>query len=240
MFFNKKVTFGPWIDPVLNLSLSEIVVPCLSEPPTWHKQMAPYNTPVGEFSKPNDLISSFPQLAEKNSLQLTAANMKTCYGMTELFKRSFLMKFPCDIMIYTASDGRIIFKSMEFLFAEHHNGSISIISNDMVHCKIVVPNIMFTSDKKIDMFYGDNYYYKNQPFKVMPGIVSFTDKFGVNLIVNMSFPKADGRFFFKKGDPWFVMTNINDIKLTLKQQMTKPNPFTRKKILSSFFHDINK
>ena len=143
-------------------------------------------------------------------------------------------------MVYTSSDGRIIFKSMEFVSAEHHNASIELINKDLVHMKVVINQIMFCSDTKVDMFFCDNYYYKPQPFKIMPGVVSFTDRFGVNLIVNMSFPKADGRFFFKKGDPWFMMTNLNDSKIVLKSFENKPKPFTRKKIISSFFHEINK
>ena len=172
----------------------EIIVPALGGP-SWFKNLCPF---VGQHKSPLD--------AYYEASTFIARTAKSCPGMLELFKNSFLVKFPCDVILETKDNGEYLWQkpSKTKVLTITHQTEAQVETTGPLASSIMIkfglPFLFQTPDNKVSLL--DPIYWKLQPYRVAPGIIDFkTKREALPLNTIVLFEKKNQIYEFKKGDP---------------------------------------
>ena len=176
------------------ISHKEVIVPALGGP-SWFQQLCPF---IGKHKTTLD--------AYYKAETTIARTAKSCPGMLELFKNSFLIKFPCDIILETMKTGEYLWQKpskTEVLSITHQTEAQVESTGPLSSCimiKFCLPFIFQAPNNKVSLM--DPLYWKMQPYKVAPGIMDFhKDREPLALHIIACFKKKNKIYEFKKGEP---------------------------------------
>ena len=215
--FSRKYKF--FIKEVGNESIphEEVIEPALGGP-TWFKSLCPF---VGKKKRAIDL---YPRPIKKTA--------QSCPGMLELFKNSFLVKFPCDVILETKTTGEYFWQkpSATQVLAITHQNEEQVEFNpplsSFLMIKFCFPFIFQAPNNKVSLV--ESTYWKPQPYKIAPGILNFiNDKNPVSLNIITFFEKKNKIYEFKKGEPMVLLYTLQkstlEINKNLKDSLSRQN-----------------
>ena len=191
-FFRKHKFYIKGVDEFI--PPEEVIVPALGGP-SWFQQLCPF---IGKHKTPLD--------AYYKARTVVARTAKSCPGILELFKNSFLLKFPCDVILETMETGEYLWQkpSKTKVLSITHQPVVDIESSgplaSSIMIKFCLPFIFHAPNNKVSLM--DSLYWKMQPYKVAPGIMDFhKDREPLGLHVIACFKKKNKIYEFKKGEP---------------------------------------
>jgi|TARA_R110002020_G_scaffold378843_5_gene589855 hypothetical protein len=215
-FYIKGV--GEFIPP------QEVIEPALRGP-KWFASLCPF---VGKNKR---AIDRYPKPITKTA--------KNCPGMLELFKNSFLIKFPCDLILETQTTGKYLWQkpSETKVLTVSHQTDEQIEFNQplssLIMIKFALPFIFQAPKNKVTLL--EPTYWKNQPYKIAPGVFNFTkDKAPMALNVITLFEKKNKIYEFKKGEPMVLYYTLHQSTLELNENLKES--FVRKNLGRTFSH----
>ena len=169
----------------------EVIVPALGGP-SWFKNLCPF---IGKHKSALD--------AYYEASTVIARTTKSCPGILELFKNSFLVKFPCDVILETKDDGSYLWQkpSKTRVLIITHQTEAQVESTGPLASSIIIkfclPFIFQAPNNKVSLL--DPIYWKIQPYRVAPGIIDFkTNREALPLNTIVLFEKKNKIYEFKK------------------------------------------
>jgi len=207
--FSKEYRF--YIKKTVNESipLEEVITPALGGP-KWFSNLCPF---VRKKKRARDL-HPFP-------IHKTAQG---CPGMLELYKNSFLIKFPCDVILKTDSSGGYSWqkpsKTQVFKINHHPQEQIEFQAplSSFIMIKFCLPFIFQAPNNKVS--FVDSVYWKSQPYKIAPGILDFGhDRDALALHVITLFEKKNEVYEFKKGEPMVLLYTLHRSTLEINKNL---------------------
>jgi hypothetical protein len=190
----------------------EVMVSALRGP-SWFRQLCPFlgknKTPLEAYNK------------GRLPIQRTAQN---CPAILELFKNSFLIKFPCDLILETMETGDYRWQKpskTKVLTITHQTDDQIESTGPLASCIIIkfcLPFIFQVPDNKISFM--DPLYWKIQPYTIVPGIIDFKKHRGpLGLHVLVAFKKKNQIYEFKKGEPMCLCYTYNRSVLEMNKNL---------------------
>ena len=229
-----------------NIDLSSYIRPCTAKSSSWWNSLNVYT----EGAK--DLADWFTRAIRKNNdlwTTDTPYTVKVCPGISDLFKKSYLVVWPCDSMLTITGSDRVNF-NYYFKNANYDGGDSLVgfyshpskqwesplddVYSGMVNLKIQLPVKLWSPKTTHMMFVNPDYHLNYVPYSIMPGIITCKRNLVRDLNINTMFPLPGpgetATYEFKEGTPICYLTFINHDKLpTLKPR--KPQVYYRKKFL---------
>ena len=189
--------------------------------PKWFANLCPY------LGKKKTAIERFPLPIKKTA--------KSCPGMLELFKNSFLVRFPCDLILETKKNGEYRWQKpphTQILQITDHNEEQFEFEpplSSFITIKFSLPFLYQAPNNKVSLV--ESTYWKIQPYKIAPGILNFmNDKESLPLNVITFFEKKNKIYEFKKGEPMVLFYTLHrstlEINENLEETFTGQKTFT--------------
>ena len=208
-FFSKKYKF--YINKVgkEHISYKEVIRPAI-QGPKWFDSLCPF------VDKKKRAIDLYPKPILKTA--------RSCPGMLELFKNSFLVTFPCDLILETTKTGKYSWQKPSatgVLDISHHPEEQIEFSSPLssfIMIKFGLPFMYQAPNNKVS--YVEATYWKIQPYKIAPGILNFTstrDAMPLNVIT--FFEKKNKVYEFKKGDPMTLLYTLHKATLEVSEKL---------------------
>tara|TARA_R110000737_G_scaffold14557_1_gene30603 strand:+ start:62 stop:772 length:711 start_codon:yes stop_codon:yes gene_type:complete len=192
----------------------EVIVPAIGGP-SWFQQLCPF---VGKHKTTLDAYYK-----ASTSIRRTA---KSCPGMLDLFKNSFLIKFPCDVILETMETGEHLWQKpskTEVLTITHHPEAHVESTGPLASCILIqfcLPFIFQAPHNKVTIL--DPVYWKLQPYKVAPGVMNFkTEREALSLNVICLFEKKNKIYEFKKGEPLCIYNTSHHSTLEINNNLVE-------------------
>ena len=190
----------------------EVIVPALGGP-SWFQQLCPF---IGKHKTPLE--------AYYKASTVVARTAKSCPGMLELFKNSFLLKFPCDVILETMETGEYLWQKpskTEVLSITHQTTAQVEDNGPLASCimiKFCLPFIFQAPNNKVSLM--DPLYWKLQPYTVAPGVMNFSkDREPLALQVIACFKKENRIYEFKKGEPMCLYYTCHPSTLEINNKL---------------------
>lgn len=197
------------------ISSDEVITPVLGGP-SWFRKLCPFT------GKHKTILAAYNK--DKTRIGRTA---KSCPGMLNLFKNSFLLKFPCDVILETKITGAYEWikpSKTKVLNILHQTDEQVEETGPLTSCiiiKICLPFIFQALDNKVSFM--DALYWKLQPYTVVPGILDFKkDQKSVSLNIFLCFKKKNKVYEFKKGEPLCLCYTYNHSTLEINENLIEP------------------
>lgn len=191
-----------------------------NENPSWWKK-----TKLFLFEN-KTIIDFFKNIANSWSTEIPILTIKSCPGMHSLFKRSLLIKFPCDIFLKTEKNGNYTWRSSNSnIKIETHISPQApyYIGENFIVIKFVIP-IQYCLDKDSLAWYSDPILYKNQPYNIVPGIIEASKNKRFELNIVSLFPKEDKEYLFMAEDPLSLLTFSEKVSTFEQNSKVKKMP----------------
>ena len=209
-FFSKKYKF--YIRGIGEefIHYEEVIKPAIRGP-KWFAGLCPF------VRKKKKAIDVHPLPVTKTA--------KSCPGMLDLFKNSFLIQFPCDLILKTESSGKFSWQKpskTQVLRIINPFSPDQIEFNEplssFIMVKFCLPFIFQTPNNKVSLI--DPTYWKNQPYKIAPGILDFKkDREALPLNFVALFEKKDKAYEFKKGEPMGLYYTLHKSTMEVKEDL---------------------
>lgn len=134
-----------------------------------------------------------------DSGQESYRTFKTCPGIGAYFNRAMNIKWPCDVLFEINEDESITYRASNpnYISIQSHEHSLTGHLADIVIVKVSIPLII--RNKDFDITFQDSTFYRNNPFRVSPGILERSNK-PTLLNCFLFFPKQPRKYFFQSGD----------------------------------------
>lgn len=176
----------------------------------------------------------------------TPLTVKTCPGITDLLQKSYIVKFPCDVLIdiepvpnladpimrWQVPDGDLL--SVGRHSREQYTSSKQQIFNNYSNVKFQIP-VFLGSKKTLGYIYTPPYYHTdNIPYVIMPGIIYTNNNMANELNVNCMFPNQAGTYHFRAGEPLCYLTVLEDYLPELEENKELPNKLYKRHFLSNY------
>lgn len=197
-----------------------------------------YNAGCYDFSKPQKASKFFPewwksmptsyqQVTDKATI-IERDSFRHCSGFIEWYKQGFVVPMWCDLMLETFEDGSF---NAEFSWADsptvtsHPPQQYGYALNDLIHCKLVPPWMLKekTGVKFACVEPTWNYLDRDITMNILPGVVDYQVNSSCN--VNIFFPKADQKMFFKHGDPLYHIIPITENDIEIKHHLVSQEEY---------------
>jgi len=199
--------------------IKDVCTPCNTTPPAWWKNK-------GFFLRGAKSVKDYwARLTQPQKLQAEAfTTVKACPGFRDLFSNSYLIKFPCDVLLETKADGGFTWKvpsSENIINIMNHNSEqmVSPITDKYLVFKFELPYLM--AGKGNTLIFMDPIYWKEQPYTVCPGVVKLHDNNrGLGFSVLVFIEKKDEVYHFKQGEPMALLYSPDKTKLVPKKLRT--------------------
>lgn len=155
--------------------------------------------------------------------------IKSCPGILDLFKRSYLVKWPCEVLLETSIDNdgspkwRWNIPDPILSFNSHSlkqwQSSVQIYKNKF-NLKIELPYLLGASKPVSLMYLPPSYHTSEVEYDVMPGIITLNKKVTNDFNINLMLPIEEKVYHFKTGQPLVYITLLNESQ-TLKFKENK-------------------
>ena len=217
-------------------SIDEIIAPVVKNVPSWFEKLTPY---INGTKTVLDAWRSIEPNERNNARVYSTAKM--CPSFHNLFRNSFLVKFPCDMMVeYDDNNWVWNVPSNENplglgMHSAHQHGFSERLNNYHI-MKFEIP-LQLTSTKNLDIMFFDPIYWESVPYRVAPGVMNIGGKnSAIHMNVIVFFEKNGERnaYHFRKGQPMCLMNTSEKVQLTETNDIKN---FHRKRFASSFKWD---
>ena len=226
IFFNKYKFYIKYVgkDPV---PTKEIIEPVLGGP-KWFANLCPY------MGKTKTALDRFPVIMKKTA--------KSCPAMVELFRNSFLLKFPCDLILETKENGKYLWRKpsdtdvLDVKDLDEGNYEFEPPLSSFITIKFCFPFLFQAPYNQVSII--EPIYWKIQPYRVAPGIMNFmNNREALPLNAIVFFEKKDKIYEFKRGEPMVLYYTFHkstlEINENLKDTLTKQKTFNHRWIKKS-------
>jgi len=184
----------------LSIQFEDVMSPCHSGTPSWWRKLDFYR------NKSKSVLDMWTKLSQEEKQEVEGfTTVRACPGFRELFKNSYLLKFPSDLLLETTADGEFTWKTPgeEGLLRVYFHTPDQIgsqISDNYTIIKFILPFLI--AGKGTKALFLDPIYYKDQPFKISPGVMELKgNNIGMPFNVIVFFEKKDATYHFQKGEP---------------------------------------
>ena len=208
IFFNKYKFYIKRVGKEL-LPYEEVIKPALGGP-KWFAGLCPF---VGKKKRAIDL---HPKPISKTA--------HSCPGMLELFKNSFLVTFPCDLILETTKTGEYSWQKpsqtqvLDILHHPQEQIEFNPPLSSFIMIKFCLPFMYQAPNNKVSLV--ESTYWKIQPYRIAPGVLNFMnnrDPMPLNIIT--FFEKKDKVYEFKKGDPMALFYTLHKSTLEVNENL---------------------
>jgi hypothetical protein len=189
------------------------------ERPKWWKSMSSF---INGFNNPKEAVKNMPiqHLIEPGA---SYGTIKNCPAMHNLWQKTVLLKFPCDVVIETYKDGNFAFRNSNYdMEIEFHTPAQvpKEISDNFIMIKMSY-NLCFTVSKKSSISFIDPILYKHQEYRVAPGIMNCFPNNQSQLKVILFFPKQDKRYLFEADEPLAMLQFEENVSAVVEDKNLK-------------------
>ena len=187
-------------DPNIGTEIEDLIVP-LKTQPKWYKDLPAF---IYGFKDASSLLKAgWDDILNAGQTSNSGfTTIRHCPGFVDLFKYSLVLKFPSETYLETNKNGEFrattSSKSLDITYhPEEQYGNM--LGKDWIVIKFNLNAGIKLSENNI-VSPVDPVLWKNQPYKVCPGIVELRKNklFSLNQIV--LFPKIDAKYTFKPDD----------------------------------------
>ena len=164
-------------------------------------------------------VKDWINVSEKGT---TGSTIKSCPGILDLLKISYVVKLPCDFILeidkldgpgdpdwrWRAPDALL---NVEGHSRNQYSSSEEQIFKNETNIKFKFP-VHLTSKKKLTFMVNSPDYHNEVPFKVMPGVMKINANIALPLNINVMFPiprQEAVSYFFKAGTPIAYLISLN-------------------------------
>lgn len=206
-----------WVDNMDReriLDIEDVLVPCAKRAakPSWWLNLAAWSTGENTIKNIFKRLSIKQMREHKPDIMPTA---KVCPGFGNLFRRSVILKAPCEMLIETREDGSFDFRSSDdrLMKIEHHPPQqlAGFLKNDYIVLKFVTP-LAITANQKTFGIYVDPIYFNKSDFIVPPGVAEYEKgKSAVACNCIVLAPKVNRKYTIEKGQVLAMITFDADI-----------------------------
>lgn len=226
-------------DDTPNVDISTFLAPCTAKSSSWWSGIKPLDYGARTMKE-----WFFNALTRDPGWQRSVPNtIKVCPGIGDLFKRSYLVKWPCDTLlgIQGMDDGNYTYyfripdgQTNSILEIDSHNvhqwrSSTTQIYEGMLNLKVKLP-VKLSSSKIAPLLpVNPDYHHSSFPYQVMPGVITLGQPgVSLDLNINLMFELPDpGDLIiheFKEGDVLCYLTLLNhDKTVPLKEKNVMPH-----------------
>lgn len=211
-----------WLQPTVShyVKMEDVIQPCLLEENAWWKSLKLFGTPLGRYTnKFADAMHNF--FMEKSQGQhvqdiLPQPTIKSCPGLIDLFKRTYVIKWPHDVVVHTYEDGRYESHAPDENPAVHLAGhdqwqrssNSHTVMNGYINIKFNTPILLKASEVTRWTFSIPAYHTeKHIPYVVTPGVLTLYKNRYEHCNINVMFEQKDATYYFKCGDPIAYLTS---------------------------------
>lgn len=167
------------------------------------------------------LPSTYPMQTE-NGIMRPVPTVRKCGGLINLYTQGWILPAWSDILLKTREDGYFAYEypvgpdwaRVETHSREQFKGAFE----GYIHMKIISPWVLVDRHETNTKFLwtpASWSLFDDQPeFRVLPGIVDFTDNIGTHL--NMLLPAINKEYLIKAGTPLVHLSPITEKKVTFE------------------------
>ena len=209
--FNKKKLY---IKNISNYLSTEDIIQA-PQKPKWFSKLCPFS------HQKKTLLDAYKDL--NDSKDLISPTLRACPAINELFKKSILILFPCDVILETKEDGQWFFNKpsindfinvMEHTSVQHDK---EVNLDQYIILKFQLP-LLFQSPHN-SLIFLDPILFNSQPYQVCPGVISFANNNAVRLNVIVLFKKEDKIYQFKKNSILALLYSVNMIEIKENEKL---------------------
>jgi len=200
------------------------------EKPSWWKSITPY---IKGIKNAKEFLEKIQK--EKIFSGKRFSTIKRCHGMHQLFSKSVLLKWPCDVLLEIEEDGSYKWRAgnNDIHIGFHHPDQAPIHLGEKYAFIKPAFKFFYATTENCLISFIDPILYKKQPYNVCPGIIENKKNKKMELNVILLFDKGNKQqYFFKAGDPLAIMQF--DKNVTSLEQSNKildlPTTFSRNSI----------
>lgn len=205
-----------------NIDISTFIAPCTNKSSAWWDSLSVFD------HQAKTLKDWLATVTKRNPDWMNSSpyTMRVCPGVGDLFKRSYLVKWPCDALFnvvnkdgkylynYKTSDGSVpSLINFDYHHEDQYRNTKHQIYNNMFNIKLCLPVIMFSNKIVTAITVNPDYHLSEIPYKVMPGILDYTSSTIQELNINVMFPipsyNSEYTLEFKAGNPICYLTLMN-------------------------------
>lgn len=234
-----------------NLDVSTYIEPCRPSTSKWWSALSVFNIPgVNSIKEWFNVISSNISDEDITTLTTSPYTAKICPAINDLFKRSYLVKWPSDIILTLKTTNNYVswvWKAADDLGVsiaghsdEQYKTSSHNIYNDCVNIKICLPLLLGSNKKLRCVFQPAAYHLSSIDYHIMPHILTYNEKMHIELNINTMFKKPpEGQsetYMFKSGTPICYLTHFDEKDILLEQKKVRAARFS---FISEYKRNIN-
>lgn len=224
-----------------NVDISTFLTPCTNKSSAWWDSLSIFDYGAKSIKE----WLSMAVKSRQNWAENHAYTMRVCPGVGDLFKRSYLVKWPCDAALnvqnvdgdyayfYKTSDGSLpALVHFDFHHEDQYRNTNHQIYDNMFNVKLCLPVDLFSKKTVSVMTVNPDYHLNSVPYKVMPGVINYTPTMVHELNINLMFPipsdNSEYTLEFKAGDPICYLTVLNYDKSVRLEQKQAPYHYRKK------------
>jgi hypothetical protein len=192
-----------WIDDNNNKDIDSLITTFVKEKPFWWSKIAPF---IKGCKNPKEILDKFSTEVIFSGKRF--ATIKRCHGMHQLFNRSILLKWPCDVRLEIETDGSYLWRSgnTDITISYHHPEQAPTYLGEKY--AFIKPSFKFfyATNENCLISFVDPILYMHQPYRVCPGIIECTKNKKLEANVILLFNKGEKMIYeFNAGDPMAMM-----------------------------------
>lgn len=184
-------------------NIDEIIVPAMKNAPKCFREIKPYNG--------LDMKQRIKHMFDSRNSEIQKT-IKQCDGIIKLWKKSYLLKFPCDVVVDVKQGEGWRYNSADKI--------MNVSGHGQQQYGKMMPNkwaIKFTYNLFLnntnDLVPLSPIYHKVQPYEVLPGVIFKKNKHPSILNIITVLPDITDSYLFKKGDPLCLLYTEGNNKL---------------------------
>lgn len=168
------------------------------EKPSWWKSITSY---IKGLNSVKEIFEKIPK--EKIFSGKRFSTIKRCPGMHQLFSRSALAKWPCDVLLEIEEDGSYMWRAgnTDIDIGYHHPEQAPVYLGEKYAFIKPAFKFFYSTDKDCLISFIDPVLYVDQPYRVCPGIIENKKNKKMEMNIILLFEKKKATYNFKAGDP---------------------------------------
>jgi hypothetical protein len=188
--------------------------------PDWWKNLPDINSNIAHIRHDGSLV-------DKNNV---SNNMRRCFGFTEFFKRSLVIRSWTDFNI-TCTDDNLFISSKDFQSYPNRSGYIPSYAygegfKEFYHVKFDSPWLIKSKDRSMYVLTGAEWNIENHNLKFPPGCIEFRCQNQIN--VNAFIYKNNFQTInIHTRQPLVHLVPLTDKKIKIKNHLISLNEFNK-------------
>ena len=173
-----------------------------------------------------------PTFAVENQFGLTLnkATMKSCIGLTELYKQGITIPLWSELVIETSADGSIKYQwalDQSSDIVSHSAVQMGNNFDDMIHLKLQSP-WLFNEKSGVNFVWSEpswNLLPTKSNIRVLPGVTNY--KYQADTNINIFIPRTNNRIELEAGLPLVHLVPISDKNIEIVHHLIDKSEFIK-------------